>query len=650
MEVEKKKKILDALEKVGIKNLHEVLLWSPRKFDDYSNVIDPRKIEEYEGCRVVLSVRMAGRPTPHPRESGRFTVALDDESGRTHNPMFFGRIVFSPWKEFQITDKLFIAATPKRYGKDIFLNGVEIVPKGYEGKVYPVYSGKPGVLASAVVGEAIRLAMQDEDEIKDAVNRVREAFGGIDQYDLMAREKAGGSVDMLIRGLHSPASMDIATWSVKALRKLAVAHLRYVAQKATSRVFSVDSVIRISKEDVDSAYQSLPFPPTTGPKSQDDAIRKIAHYLSEPETMDAILTADVGVGKTLTYMVPSIIAQRKGARVAVLVPNTILADQIVSEFRQSFPDVPVVLATEGVKKKDIDWSSNPVLIGTVKLFGLAKAASWTPNFLVIDEQQKMGKEQRERLISSTTNVLECTATPIPNSIGLLQYGEKKRIEVDKQHAQKTIHTRVVRQSDMPDVLARLKEVIESGSQVAVIYPRVEADEGERKSVSAAHAWFERMYPGAVVSIHGKLTQDEKSEVMRQAKAGEKKIIISSSIVEIGVTIKDLKMMIVVEADRFGVSTLHQFRGRLVRNGGVGYFYAYIPLPDEDPTAPDNSGRFVKEETLRRVELLEKTSNGFELAELDVAMRGFGDFLGVNDKGSGKSMTIFRGLTLMPSDF
>lgn len=625
----------NGLQRLGLRKRYEMLLWVPRKYQNYTNVVEAAQLREYIDRRVVLRVLVAGKPVSSER--GRFTVPVQDVEGNLYRLLQFGMIRFSPWVDLNVGDVVYLRCEVKEFNDRIHLFKAELVDAQHVGKICPVYSGKPGVVAAAAVGESIREAITDGHAIEDAVTAIRQAFGGESDQSVLARAGTSGTLRLLLMALHNPTTRAMAEWGSRTAKALGVAYLYYHATRTVERPLRVQSVLRITREEIAALVAQLPFAPTSGPRSQLEAIEGIRAELEAPYAMDAVLTADVGVGKTLIYMLPAIAARERGAKVCVLVPNTILGEQICSEFQALYPKMPVALVSEA-SAKQVDLSTNPIVIATVKIFNLAKKANWVPNLLVIDEQQKLSAEQRSRLCGPDTNVLQATATPTPRTLALIEHGGRTRFEVDKQHAAKIIKTIIARSGDRERMFAALAEVVKAGGQAAVIYPRVKSS-GERdaKSVLAAAERFERIAPGRIAVIHGKLSAVEKVEAMRQAKAGEKSIIVASSIIEIGVTIANLRLLIVVEADRYGTSTLHQMRGRLVRNGGEGVFYAYLP---EDE---------VEDETMQRIELLSRTNNGFELAELDMAQRGFGDLSGEDADESGKSRTLFRGLMLMPDD-
>lgn len=635
-----------ALARAGIQRPYQVLMWVPRKYRDFTVISSATDLAAHVEQKVLLRMRVSRPPTTiTDRQTlkpmkGRFRAWVTDETGYEHKLTVFGALRFSPWNRFPVGAEVHIEAKVTEFNGQCYLNGPELIPPAYVGRIIPIYAGKAGVIGAEAVGRAAAWAIGSPREVADACIAIRQAFGAISEESVLAAAGISGSLEMLLYQLHRPISMEAGEWALTAAKSMAVASIRHCAAHMSMRPMRIQSAIRIEDSEIDLAIRALPFSPTRGKRSQEAAVRDIARLLAEPRPMDAILTADVGVGKTLCYMIPAVLAQRHGAKVAVLVPNTLLADGIASEFRHCFPNAPIAIVTDAHKKAEIDWSANPILIGTTRLFSVTAKQRWHPDLLVIDEQQKLSAEQREKLCALDTNVLEASATPMPRTLALLRYGNKAQIEVDVCHAQKSIVTTIVAPEERAMVFRKMRDLVAAGEQVAVIYPRVQASkDADSKSVIAAAEMWERHFPGNVVTIHGRMSDIDKLEAMRQAKACERQVIVASSIVEIGVTIPRLRGLMTVNADRYGVSTLHQMRGRLARHGGDGWCWLY--LPDE-----------VDEETSTRVKLLERTINGFELAEYDMELRGFGTLS--EEMGelteSGTTRTLFRGIDLKPEDF
>lgn len=634
MEQSKPKTAQSALLKVGIENPYQALLWLPKRHEDYTLITDGNGYSALEGEKVCIKLTIIGKPSQ--REKGRFTVAAADDAGQMHRLMQFGMLRFSPWATIEPGDTVWVRAKVVMINQYHYLNNVEWVPAEMVGSVRPVYSGKTGVVSAAVITAAASAAAAELQHIHDATLAIRESFGGMEEKDIIDLAKCNLDLASIIAGVHAPTSIQQADQAMRSARKIAVAYIRWSATQACQRSMAMKSIIRISGNQMRQLVASLPFKLTEGDGSQAAALREIIKSLASPYPMDALLSADVGAGKTVVYGLIAAAAQALGHRAAIIIPNTILVEQVVKELRAFFPGVPVCKVCEGSTEMP-HWADNPLLVGTSKIFSLASRARWVPDLLVFDEQQKTSEGQRNKLRAPHTNVLETTATPLPKSVALLTHGEKQLIQVRTQHANKQITTSIIDQSHKAEMFSRIKTRVNEGAQVAIIYPRVDASsDADTKSVVAAGAMWEKHFPGQVAVLHGKMSEDEKVRVMHRIKEEGTPVIVASSIIEIGVTIENLRLIMVVHADRYGVFTLHQFRGRLARLGGEGECLLY--LPEE-----------VEEETLERIRLLETTTDGFELAEKDMHLRGFGDLAESDGAQSGKTPTLFRGIQLMPAD-
>lgn len=620
----------------AIPELAGVLSWLPRKYVDY-RLTNPSEWPSLVGSSTCVEVTILTLPRMVAGQS-RFAFRVKDSDDEVHELTVFGFLRFSDWNKVYVGKVVRILVKVGVWRDRIQLGSPVLAYRRDWDRIAPIYKGIPRRVSPDKVAEAVHHAFTSPDAVSDAILDIRQAWDGLSETEIMAKSGLAGELEQVLRAIHKPVSVDQGYWGLFAARRLAVAQIRYRAETTSQQPFNKDAVLRIPEQTLATRLAALPFKPTDGALSQMSAIREIVEGLARPEAMDAVLSADVGVGKTLCYMLPAVAAQTIGKRVAVLIPNGLLVDQVSNEFRAMCPGVPVVSVTEGIKAKHVAWEENPILIGTTALVSVARTAGWVPDFIVVDEQQKTSLEQRDSLRGPHTNLLECTATALPRTMALVTHGGKQLIQVAKRHAQQTIHTSIVGSEHRQAMMRKIKEILDTGGQVALIYPRVLGQSsGDVKSVEEAGLLWEARLPGQVAILHGKMKGDEKTRVMAEVKAGAKRLLVSSSIIEIGVTIAELKLLVIVHAERYGVSTLHQMRGRLVRHGGEGWCLLYTP-------------KEVEPETLERLQLLEKTTDGFELSELDMELRGFGDLTEDSTNQSGASRALFRDLRLMPRDF
>jgi ATP-dependent DNA helicase RecG len=373
----------------------------------------------------------------------------------------------------------------------------------------------------------------------------------------------------------------------------------------------------------------LPFKPTGAQKR---VLSEIAADMREPHPMHRLLQGDVGSGKTLVAAEAAVIAIENGYQVVVLAPTEILASQHYMVFRNLFQKLGyvVVLLTgsntpreKSQLKKLLSEGLVHVGIGThalleedvqFKKLGLA----------VVDEQHRFGVMQRLKLFEKGEHpdVLVMTATPIPRTLALTIYGDLDVSVIDEMPpGRKPIVTKHVTEDQSERVYSFIQKQIESGRQAYVVYPLIE--ESETQSMKAAQQMHrhltEKVFPEINVGLlHGKLRADEKEDVMDRFKRGEIKILVSTTVIEVGVDVPNATVMVIEQAERFGLAQLHQLRGRV----GRGAEQSYCILVTEKL---NDTGR-------ERIRTMVESSDGFYIAEIDMKLRGPGEFFGTRQSG------------------
>ena len=321
---------------------------------------------------------------------------------------------------------------------------------------------------------------------------------------------------------------------------------------------------------------------------------------------------------------------------AIITPRTLLADQIAGQIVHLFPEIPVERVGAGTRIND----PRALLIGTPGLATLAQKQGYVPNFLVCDEQHKFSASAREALVGPATHLLEVSATPVPRSLAASLYDGLEILNLRECPVQKTIHSSIVdKATNGPMAIAAIRQALARGERAAMVYPLVaDADDGSgRQSVESAFASLSAAFPGRVTMLHGELSDEEIRLNVARLRSGECPLVIASTVLEIGIDIPSVSVMVVRDADCFGISQLHQLRGRLVRNGGTGDFLMVV----------ENAAN-LPEETLARLQAVARTTDGYELAELDLVQRGFGNVDGTQQTGD--SRTLFRQIRLGARDF
>lgn len=536
-----------------------------------------------------------------------------------------------PWKQVREGQTVAVFAETEVWNGQLQLKSPELIPDHLVGKMNALYRGKRGKASVEAVGTAIDEVLQEG--ISSGIQALVEDIG-LQEEDILSRIGSRyRTLTEFFLSLHQPPDLKEAFRALDDARMITAFHIKNMARKVKDRAPAAASCLSLNDEVLTDLIGGLPYPLTA---DQRQAIGEIVGDLRSQVAMRRLLSGDVGTGKTVTFLVPAIAAIRAGAVVAIICPNILLAKQLTDEANAFFPETESVLVTSGAKKA---IRSGALLIGTTALISAMAKANLVPDILICDEQHRLGRGQREALLAEHTNFLEATATAIPRTIAIATHGGMDVSVLRTCPVRKDIVTRLVTPADREKLFDFLGGIAKKGGQIAIIYPRLDDDGGAKSSVVAAAKHWERLFPGQVAMLHGRLSEQEKLDALESMKCGDRQVLVASSVIEVGVTIKGLRGVMVVDADRYGVSQLHQIRGRLAREGGKGYMFLYLTSQAED----------YEGETIDRLRLVEAERDGFELAEKDAYARGFGDMSEDGDQQNGRLPTLFYGIRLKPDD-
>src|ERR1700684_3283832 len=388
--------------------------------------------------------------------------------------------------------------------------------------------------------------------------------------------------------------------------------------------------MRVREEKVREALKRmLPFKPTAAQKK---VLAEIAADLERPYPMHRLLEGDVGSGKTIVALEAATIVIENGYQVALMAPTEILAAQYYFPARRIFKQAGygVELVVSGRKKSVKDAALASAESGQAQLVVGTHALIENPvifkrlGMVIVDEQHRFGVLQRKRLIEkgASPHVLVMTATPIPRTLALTLYGDLDLSVIDEMPPGRTpIETRWSDDSQLPGVWEFVRREIARGRQAYVVYPVIEESKQELK---AATAEFERLtknvFPQLRLGLlHGRLKNEEKDSVMEQFRRHEIQILLATTVIEVGVDVPNATMMVIEHADRFGLAQLHQLRGRIGR--GTEKSQCILIAPKK-----------ITGDAQARLETMVATSNGFEIAERDLKLRGPGEFFGIRQHG------------------
>ncbi|MEO1843738.1 MAG: ATP-dependent DNA helicase RecG [Akkermansiaceae bacterium] len=370
-------------------------------------------------------------------------------------------------------------------------------------------------------------------------------------------------------------------------------------------------------------YESLPFDLTNAQKR---SVHEIAADMRDEHPMNRLLQGDVGSGKTFVAMCAMLLAVESGSQAALMAPTQILAEQHYLTFRKWLAPLALRIALVTGAKKEADHleieGEPQIVIGTHALL-YDNLAFTDLGLVVIDEQHKFGVAQRGRLIQQgiMPDVLVMTATPIPRTLTLTIYGDLDVSMLDELPAGRgKIVTGMRVKPKVTDVTRFLKEQLAEGRQIYLVYPLVD-ESGAVKAQSAAgefEKWQKRLGGSEVGLLHGQMKPEEKDGVMTRFRENELQALVATTVVEVGVDVPNASVMVVYNAERFGLAQLHQLRGRI----GRGEHKSYCILVTDGKS----------EEALKKLRVLEETGDGFKIAEEDLLLRGPGEVLGTAQSG------------------
>ena len=601
-------KTLDHLHELGIYTLDDLLTNYPYRYD----LFEPTNLtEQYDNERIAINVQVeTTATTAFIRKNFNKLQFRVNHNGKTMYAVIFNRAFLKPHIVIGKTITLVGKYDVKRNTficDDIKLNPIT------KKEIIPIYHVKKGIKSNDIL-KIIESAIDDSAKIP---NYVPDEF--IMKYDFISKKQA-------LRMIHMPHKEEEI--------KKAKVYLKY--EELFLFLFKIaymkDENENIYKEEknfdekkVENFIASLPFTLTD---SQEEALKLILDDIKSNKKMNRLVLGDVGSGKTIISFISMYANFLAGYQSVLMAPTEVLARQhfesAISYFKDYHLTIDILVGSMTKKEKEalkarLASGEIDILIGTHAI--IEDAVSFYRLGLVItDEQHRFGVKQREILKSKgeVPDALYMSATPIPRTYALTLYGD---LDVSfirhKPGGRKTIVTKIKKYSELKDVLMHVLEEIKAGHQVYVVASIIDDNlELDLKSVETLKEKFNMAYQGKIPIeiLHGKLKQREKDAIMTRFKNNETKILISTTVIEVGVDVKNATVMVIFDADRFGLATIHQLRGRVGRNNIDSYCY------------------LISDKEIDRLKVLEESNDGFYIAEKDLELRGEGDLFGTMQSG------------------
>ncbi len=620
------------LEAKGLRVVEDLLTYAPFRYEDRSNVKPISQLAPGEMATVLAEVKSSRLSGFQRRNLGMFQAVIGDGSREELTAKWF--------HGGYLNDVLVPGTRVALFGKiefDTYSGGLSMMHPEFEifaaddpeaalhtGRIVPVYEAAGKVTTRILRGVMHRILEQVTHLDDPLPEHLRDALKLPDRL-------------AAVRSIHfPPEGEDIRL--LNAFRSQAQFRMIFeeffwlecgLALKKSKAKLKEGLAFELNDRVRERIKAMLPFKPTGAQKR---VLGEIAADLARPHPMYRLLQGDVGSGKTLVAAESAIIAIENGYQVAVLAPTEILATQHFFYFRDLFKSlgyVVVLLTGSGSKrekqqlKKLMAAGLAQVGIGTHALLE-GDVAFDKLGLAIVDEQHRFGVEQRLKLMEKGANphVLVMTATPIPRTLALTVYGDLDVSVIDElPPGRKPIVTRHVTEDRVEQVYSFVHKQIEAGRQAYVVYPLIE--ESETMSMKAAQKMHEHLsrvvFPQLNVGLlHGKLSADEKETVMQKFKRGEVHILVSTTVIEVGVDVPNATVMLIEQAERFGLSQLHQLRGRVGRGGEQSYCILV-------------TGK-LNDVARERIRTMVDSNDGFHIAEMDMKLRGPGEFFGTRQSG------------------
>ncbi|MEM1366505.1 MAG: ATP-dependent DNA helicase RecG [Cyanobacteria bacterium P01_H01_bin.15] len=623
------------LAKLGIYYVRDLLFYYPRDYLDYANQTRIVELVPGETVTIIATIRRCQCfSSPKNRKLTIFELQVRDPSGGIKLSRFYagGRFSNPGWQQklkAQYPVGATIAASglvkKNKYGFTLDSPEIEILGSPDDpieslkiGRVLPVYALTEGVSAD-VIRKAIAIVLPAAEQLSDPLPATLRS-----QYELIGLPSA-------IANIHYPPDTEQLALARRRLvfDEFFYLQLGFLQRRQQQRQNQTSAVMMSQGEVIEQFRELLPFKLTN---AQERVVQEILQDIHSPSPMNRLVQGDVGSGKTVVSVFAILAAIQSGYQAALMAPTEVLAEQHYRKLVGWFNllHLPVELLTGSTKAKkrreihsQLETGELPLLVGTHAL--IQDAVQFQRLGLVaIDEQHRFGVQQRAKLLAKgqAPHVLTMTATPIPRTLALTMHGDLDVSQIDElPPGRQPIQTSVISGKERMQAHELMRREIVQGRQAYVIFPMIETSEKlDVKAAIAEHQKLsESVFPEFSVGLlHGRMSSADKDKSLNAFRDRETQIIVSTTVIEVGVDVPNATVMLIENAERFGLSQLHQLRGRVGR--GSHKSHCLLMCSSKNPDAN------------QRLQVLAQSQDGFFIAEMDLRLRGPGQVLGTRQSG------------------
>jgi len=609
-----------AFRRLGIETVEELLTHFPRRYEDRQQFPHfPRQESDVPICLCGEVVKTSLRRFGGWKKI--FEATLQEPNANALSQPLVCRWFNLHYIQKMIAtgQRLVVFGRPKLRGNRICMDHpeFEVVEEDEETSIHfrritPIYPATEGL---------------SQRVLRSIIYRLLDDLSDTPFEPLLPRELATSAEQDALRTIHFPND-----WETLHATREQLVLAEFFAMQILIASWRAESSARVGAahcgrgELLKKFIAGLPFELTA---AQRKVIAEIQRDLGAHRAMNRLLQGDVGSGKTVVAIAAMLLVVEAGYQCAFMAPTQILAEQHYDVLRRWLEPLGVRIALRTGARQEENFlpvlagtEDADVIVGTHALL-YENVAFSNLGLVIIDEQHKFGVAQRARLTNreSAPDVLVMTATPIPRTVTMTVYGDLDVSILDEMPRNRgKIVTLIRDMSKFGEVLAFLRTQLELGRQVYIVYPLVEeSDKIDIKAAAAEYeSWRERLHPHRCELIHGRVPAPEKQEIMERFRGGETRALIATTVIEVGVDVSNATVMLVENAERFGLAQLHQLRGRIGRGEHKSYCILLAAEQSQDASA--------------KLQVLEKTCNGFEVAEADWDLRGPGDLLGTAQSG------------------
>jgi ATP-dependent DNA helicase RecG len=616
-----------ALNSIGITNLKELIEYYPRRYLDRRTVVTMDRLSVDNEVTVVGKIEAAGIKRLRKRI---FYLVISDGKGLLEAVWFNFADQYK--KVFKVGEWIALS------GKISYYRGYQLIHPDYDklengdlnkmlntGKILPLYKisdplkkhGFNSYVFRKIFQEIINNHLENFEEILPKEIRQK--------YSFLNRGES-------YRNIHFPQGTDSLSKCINRFKYEEFFYLQLTLALQSHHFKENEIGIDFSKPSkrVELFFNNLPFQLTNAQKR---VIKEIRKDMKKPYPMNRLLQGDVGSGKTLVAVLAMLIALDNGYQSALMVPTEILAEQHYFNISNLLKDLNIQISlltgsspkqSREILQNELNKKEPHIIIGTHALFQ-AGIDYVQLGLIIIDEQHRFGVMQRAALLKKgiKSDLLLMTATPIPRSLALTVYGNLDVSVLDElPPGRKLIKTIWRFDNKSKEIYKFVSEQIDTGAQAFIVFPLVE--ESENIDLKAATESFINLSSScfknnSVELLHGRMKADEKDSIMKRFSKAEIDILVSTTVIEVGVDVQNATIMLIEHAERFGLSQLHQLRGRVGRGNKKSYCILKTP-------------HNISETAIQRMKIMSETNDGFRIAEEDLKIRGWGDFFGTKQHG------------------